>query len=663
MRFAPKRQGRRDGRGRFGRRAYLATGATVGIGGLVGCLGDDEVDPVDDGDDADDIPADDDDTTVVADDSDDTDPDADDTDDADDETEPIERHDVKPWYLRGPPVPADVQYASYGASNPSWYDNRNSFNVAGRSFKDFEVYGELAAGFDYTPGLLEITFRDDIVWWSGKVLDSYDAYVRWQLADWHGGGDDFDAEPNVITHDIVDDRTLRLALADTWREDWALQQTVATDGALYAGIPASAEWTEPWLEQFEDTGGDLDAVGDVREELSDVWVDDDDGLVHFFHLPFEFRVDGSIGDVGENYWDFELVPERNGVKRRWADEINFTEFRIGAFEESGIQTDEAFLDEITPFGGRHHTWLEDPPDFDWRAIGVEREFDEWGWTLNAEAHPTDNPHFRRAWTFATDRAQWEQPAYEPQEFSGHPYIVEGRVRQWVSADVIDQMTVYGINAEWDRAAEEMEIGGFERNGDGMWLNQETGEPIDLDVGTHSWMDHVFDLATDWYADLEDWGIQTEFFTERFTEEPWRIDAGYVGGLIPEFVFDSIFGENDLAWAASNPNFEESVMAPEMGDADADPDDWIEYDTRTMTDRLGVTVDDEAYQSMVDQLTWVANQLVPRTAVAPSVRTYAFNDNRWHTMNVEEAPPEKMMFIPPDRMWYNGLLSYVPEDER
>ena len=644
----------------FRRRRYVAAMGLVGTGVVAGCLGDDEVDP--DATDTDDVDADDTDDVLPADD-DDAD-DADDqaeTDDTDDAPEPIERHDVTAYWERGPPVPADVQYARYGGNTPAWYDNRHQYRMAGRSFRDFEVYGELIESIDYQPGILEVTFRDDIFWWSGKVVDATDFQVDKDLADWHSGGEDLDNTPNIVAREQLDDRTVRLALADTWREDWALQQTLIEGGAN--DVLASSEWTQPWLEQYEDTGADMDAVGDLREELSEVQVVDDEDLVHQLHIPWEFRIDGSIGNVGENYWQFDLVPEKNGVKRRWVEDINYTGWRITAVEESGIRGDERFLQGDMPWRGVSILDLEEDIPFPIRELGFVREFDQWGWTMNAEAHPTDNPYFRRAWNFACPRGDFEAPGRVPQDFSGHPYLTAARVRQWTSEAVFEALTDYGFDAEWDRAEADLERGGFERNGDGAWLRQDDGEPIDITIGTFNWMGYVADLGSDWYADFEDFGISTEVVTDTYADDPWTVEAQYIGGLLPEFLYSSVFGEEGLTWAAPNPNLPESVEAPPLGETDAPQDDWVVYDTRAMTDRLGVTVDDDAYQDMVDQLTWVANQVCPRTLMTSQTQIRIVNDERWHVPLVEEAPPEKYLWLMEDRMWHNGLLSYVPEEDR
>ena len=82
----------------------------------------------------------------------------------------------------------------------------------------------------------------------------------------------------------------------------------------------------------------------------------------------------------------------------------------------------------------------------------------------------------------------------------------------------------------------------------------------------------------------------------------------------------------------------------------------------MADRLAVTVDPDAYQNLVDRLGWVANTIVVRSPVTASTQQFVFNDNAWHVDTPEENPSAWIQRHE-DRIWYNGGLRYVPEDER
>ena len=648
------------------RRAYLAATGALGAGTVAGCLGDDDDDPVDDVDDADDVddldPADDDDT----DDADDLDPadgdDADDADEADDEPVEIERHDVTHVHVQGTPLLADGNFFRWGATTLEFIQGeRDRYITMGRSTGNQEMTGEVVSDWDYQPGLLEVEFHDDFFWWSGSVVNVEDWITEKELYDWWAGGDDFDAHPEVVTREVMDDHTMRLSLADTWREEWALQQVIAEVPERM--IEYSRHWNRPWLEQFEDTGGDMDAVADIREELSDhfIGVEDTEELNEQFLIPFEFRADGSIGEVGEEWIEFELVPEKNGTLRHFVDQINFTKLRLEIYEEAGVHEEEAFMNEEQCWT-RSVDMLEEDLPFDINPVFFELDFDEFGFTFNCEVPPTDSPQFRRAWTYMADRTLWDEPNRFAQEYVT-PFYSDERVERWVSADIIEDFTDFGKDeVMWDEAETEMEIGGFERNGDGDWIHPDDGEAIDITVGSFSWMGYVGDTGADFFEDLNEFGITADHVADNAPDDPWTVEAMWHGGIIPEFVFQSVFGEDNLSWGAWNPNLPESVEAPEIGDTNADPDDYVEYDTAAMTDRLGVTTAEDPYQEMVDTLTWIANQIQPRPLMSMRSQLYVMNDHRWHVRTPEESP-ETWLRDADNHLYYTGNLSYVPEEER
>ena len=642
------------------RRIVLQTTGATGLGMLAGCLGDDDPEPDDDADDKDDTPDPGDDTGAVDDsDADDGAP-ADDTDDGEPD-EDVERYDAVATNVRGPPMPGDAQYNQWAGGVEPVPDfvtaAADRYITMGWSFSDQQLYGELVQDWSYEPGFLEITFHDDFYWWRGDVVNATDWTSYFELRNWAMGGDDFDAFPTIITAEATDDYTLRLAMADTWREEWAIQQTMVE--YPQREIYSSRVFNEPWIEQFNDTGGDLDAVEDVRQHLDEHRIDTDEELVHHFHIPFEFRLDGDLGEVGEDYWELELVPEKDGVTRHFADDINFTKLRWLVAEEADIRSDEEFLAENQPFAGAVD-FIDDGVDFEHTFDNFHRDFDTWSWTFNCEIHPTESPQFRRAWMYMADRSLWEGPASDTPVYAS-AFLTDERVEAWVSDEIIEAFENFGHDeVMWDEAEDEMVTGGFERNGDGDWIDQDSGEPIEFDVASHAWMGNVSDEGSDFFSDINAFGLRVGHVTDRFY--PAEVAAEYHGGLIPEFIFESIFGESDLTWAGRNPNLPESVRAPPLGETNAPPEDWIEYETRTMTDQLGVIVDEDQYQEAVDTLAWVHNQIQPRGHASATVQSIIFNDQRWEVSG-SDAAPSRWLRLPFRTIFLNGTLSYVPEDER
>jgi peptide/nickel transport system substrate-binding protein len=230
--------------------------------------------------------------------------------------------------------------------------------------------------------------------------------------------------------------------------------------------------------------------------------------------------------------------------------------------------------------------------------------------------------------------------------------------------VLDSLTDYGWNeVREEEATREMEAGGFERDSRGRWLFQEgdrAGEPMEFTITTYRWQDHVGNQGTDFRETMSDWGIDISVevgdghwgatSTGNFT---WA--AAYIGGQIPPNVMATNFGEI-AAFGAGNPQLSATVEAPPVGEPDGP---MQTYETRTMTDRLKVTQDDQQYQEIVDQLAWVYNQIVPRFGIEGSVLTRLVNTGMWDMKSLDENP-QKLTRSFGRRAWCNGLISYNPD---
>ena len=649
-------------RSKVDRRRFVQLGGIGGATVVAGCLGDDDVDDADDTDDVDDM------DDVDIDDADDTDDhtadDTDDTDDTDDagDVEEIQRYDVYPLNSRQPPLPPDAQYNNWagGPVGPNGNWGPSTYLVADRSAADFQVYGELAADWDYQPGLLEFTLHEDFYWWSGDQVTIDDYLMRREMENYVWGGEELDAHDSIVAFEKIDDFTARLSLIDTWREDWALEQVL-----VGSPIHESRAYNQPWLEEFEDAG-DLDAIGDLRDDLEEDNITDDERLVDHFNHIFEFRVDGSIGNVTDTYWHCELVPEKNGNKRHFADQINFTEFRWAAVEEHRVRSTEDFLSQEGVMQWLVHMPVEDLDDpeeidFAFKDVRFAREADQWGFSFDFDMHPADNVHFRRAWAFMTNNEIGSGPSWEGQQYY-HPFLRQDRLELTVSEDVVGAFKDYTWD-DWDhdQAEAEMVRGGFERNADGEWLLQsdtddrDAGEPIHIDVGTHNWGQFMANYGSDWQVELEEFGISNDLLVDDWGTDTHPVQATFSGGLLPEEVLGSLFTDSPL-WGSIDHHVPSTVLAPEIGETDADPDDWVEYDTAAMADRLAVTTQAEAHQNLVDQLAWVANHLLPRFTVLGHGWVWLLNDEDWRFADLDERP-DGWFTEPEQHVWYNGVLNY------
>ena len=668
----------RDSRTHDGtRRRLLKVGGLSGLTVLAGCLGDDEV--VDDTDDIDDVDdTDDQDDVADVDDIDDVD-DVDDVDDADD-ADPDnvqEVHDATAvWAAHDfAEVPADIQYNPYIDPNlPNDFPFTGA-ELVGMSNVDFEHYGIVVDDWSYQPGVLEFSFHDDFYWWSGDqvVVDDYLAILDFE--DYLWGGEDLEAQDAIVTREQVDDTTVRLALTDSWHEGYALSQTI--EGVI---LNASHQLLDPWIEEFADAP-DLDAIEDLRDDFeADKRIETDDELVHTKYSPYEFRLDGSVGHVGENFWEAELVQEVNGNLRHFANTDNyehlpnFSTGRYEVHEEGDVMQMERYQEQEQPFA-----YGEITPEAIIEAQEGNAPFetdlhiffrppsDQGGMQFNHDTHPTDDAHFRRAMAYLTDNTAWDRhPETIPaQEY--HGFFSEEELETFVSQEVIDAFTDYGYDGmQVDEAEAELLAGGYEQDADGRWLMQEdgveadAGEPMDFTIGTWSWMEYVADHGTDWFADLNDFGIGNEVIVD--LPEDWTVLWTYTGGGVPEAVFGNIYLEQD--WARPEINVPSVVLAPpflETADAGASQDDWVEYEVTTMTERLAVTTDEEMYQQLVDELAWVVNQIINHFSISPVARHFALNMERWYWPPLEEtaAVQTRLLF----RNMHFGVCQYVPEADR
>lgn len=652
VRHSTKRQ--RSG-GRFSRREMVTSGA-VFVGVTAGCLGDDG-DPVEDAD--------------VEDDQDDP------TDD-DDEPDELERPEVidatATWAHHGnPEPPAERQYNPYNDLSHPWEFPFRHPPIIPRSLADFQHYPFVAADWSYEPGVLEFTINEDFYWWSGDQVTIDDYILELEFENYLWGGEELDAQPSIVSHDKIDDFTARLTLADAWHEDWAIFETVEGHH-----ISANRHFFEPWVEQFDDAP-DLDAVQDLREDHQDHVIEDDEGLVNVFFSPYEFRLDGDLGEVGENHWELELVQEKHGNLRHLANPENFdwlpnfARARYETHEEGDVMQTDRFMEGTQPiaFGQITPGLIDDAVagelPFETDVINFYRApSDQGGMQFNHDGHPGDDPHFRRAFAYLTDNTAWEDHPEATPNRKFHPYFSDEMLEVHVSQDVIDAFTDYGYDdMRFDDAEAELVAGGYERDANGNWLMQEdgpegdAGEPMEFTMGTWSWMEYVADHGTDWLADLESFGIGIEVLLE--LPEDWTILWTYTGGGTPEHAIGNVF--LDMDWARADFNIPSVVLAPpflETEDAPADPENWVEYEVTSMTDRLPVTIDQEMHQQLVDQLTWVLNQNCHHYGVAPISGHHALNLDSWDFASLEEAPSQYTAYM--FRSLHFGICQARPETD-
>ena len=254
----------------------------------------------------------------------------------------------------------------------------------------------------------------------------------------------------------------------------------------------------------------------------------------------------------------------------------------------------------------------------------------------------------------------------------HLFQSMNQLETFVSEDVIDSFTDYGWDEiREDDAEKEMLAGGFERDGNGTWLLQEdghegdAGEPMSFQVGTWEWMDYVGELASDFWIEMNEFGIDADPILDRVGVPDWTVAMQYTGGGSPESTFNALYRDEATVWTGMEAmNVPSIVEAPSIGDpaeAGDTTEDWDEFDTAAMASRLGVTLDEDQYQQLVDTLAWVNNQILVRWGTAPLARSELMNDHTWNFADAAEYPElhRRLTF----RQMADGSLQYVPEEER
>ena len=344
-------------------------------------------------------------------------------------------------------------------------------------------------------------------------------------------------------------------------------------------------------------------------------------------------------------------------------------------EETTVRREEGFLEgEVAHMRVENHPdALERHRDGDFPfETGIVEHFnppsDGTGMQFNHEAHPSDNVHFRRAWAYLIDTTPWErQPAMSPVSHV-HSFFSDNEAATWVSDEVYDNFTDYGLQEHrWDDAEAELEAGGFERNSNGDWILQEdspdgeAGAPMGLTINAMPWMPWLHDRASDFYADIGDWGISVEGTTDdmpNIESDDWTVSWCHTGGAMPEFAFSQVYLDEDSWWFRHDYNIPSTILAPPIGESTgpgASTDNWEEYEVITMAERLPVTTEETAYQQLVDNLAWAMNQSVNHMGVVIRTITTIYDAERWSLAQPADYPEKWPEII--DRIQEYGVVQY------
>ena len=385
----------------------------------------------------------------------------------------------------------------------------------------------------------EITLRDDIYWSDGEPITAFDvlaAYVGHRMmaarlyeGELHWpqdeiGGATVGSMDGFEMPDGQDGRTVRgwseyEGNVRTWLNPGGdMRQIYTRFGGTGNVLPTHVHpydqiGEEVWEEMQRGMEGeeDLRDSGIIAREYTDVetherWRDPDHVVTSGLWKLEEIR--------GTEDW--VLTPNEH---HRHADDLNFTEVRV-----PWIEGDDRKFAELRR-GYPDYMMVQTPPEL---ADDLPEKYNELVTPLaeggvigfNQNYPLFEDVRVRQAFAFALDEQAIAQTAHpvlaqpmpvEVGDMEGREFWLDD---EWVDENLID------YTQDLDRAIELMQQAGYERNGDGNWLDE--GGPIELTYAT-------FEETPDWELEmirqLEEFGINVQL--ERIGEDAFveRLEAG------------------------------------------------------------------------------------------------------------------------------------------
>jgi len=575
--------------------------------------------------------------------------------------EPMERYNPTLQIHRAPPIPADAQYQPYAPTLASWSTMMDNYFWK-RSPADSNFYGQLVEEWDYSPGVLDFKVAENAYFWNGEHITAQNALEHIELVDYMEGGATADAYEFIVQTEQLSEYEARLYLSDTYTEDFALQNTLGGDV-----LTGSSEWYGEYLEQFRDATT-TDEIRSIRSTVRNTTEKDPK---YFHDGPFK------VTDAEEDRWILSLRTSdvtEGDYTPLFVDEINYTTVEVVASDQ-GQRSIEAFEngDGLFRYVGDDYD-----PGFETSIIEQTRPIDAFGYAFNCSKPPFDNHHFRRAWAYMCDRKK-----HTP---GGPNNMAVNKIITGLGTDVLesrfddggllDSLTEYGYDEiKRDKAKEEMESGGFERDSGGNWLYQKgdnEGQPIEITVPVHSWQGGSANAATAFENAMADFGINISVQTEdsvsslniplwtAYNRLEYTVGQAYWGGAGPVSTYSNIYG-NEFMFGAPGSQFPETIDLPPLGEPDSTVVETFE--PVRMANQLAVTNNEEQFNELTKKLIWVTNQAVPKFGVGKNLIRIMLNTEKWDMSLPTADHPDKWIGTPLRAAWNNGGMTFIPEEDR
>lgn len=446
------------------RRRLLALTSAGVVGGVAGCLGDDDdVDadlPTDDADDAD--PGD------------DTDPGADDTQPPADDTAPDGLVDSTVDMMDSA-TPEEVNLNRFALQTAYHWIVREYGGILTNSMEtpdyivyegEGSVYEPNGTHYDADTRTWHMKVKEDEFYWAnGDPITGEDLYVEFMV-------DQLQLPEEQRVYEDVE-------LVSEWEFQFTLETesnplNMPPGGQVNERIAMNYGREREWLEMLEDATTDEERE-DVTAEITNTRIDVD-----------EFIEEGMSSSVWAPYdWDEATIYFEKNEHHPYADEFVYDELVVHTCD--GAACEQLMLNDRLDVGpGLYPEQLRDVSPDHLQTVSQSRSLTARNMYFRYLNDHMANPWVRRAMLTVLDLEFlvdfWQgEGGFVKQHQTGMMQADENRL---LEPEFVDQLYDYPLGGDEELAAEFMREGGYERNGSGLWENGD-GETVEFDFAPPS----------------------------------------------------------------------------------------------------------------------------------------------------------------------------------
>lgn len=551
----------------------------------------------------------------------------------------------------------ELNWNPYGAAFNTDFEHSVSLMSAQVREGDGEVtlLGYEDWDYDVGTGVIEVTLRDDLLFWNGDdyTADDFHAFQEMERA----------LDPDASDYEsieVVDDRTVEFTLKEPTNE--VLVELAYIPGVLFSW--GEEVWGE-WAERFNEAEGDEDENLEIFEDLLD------------FEITTEELVEegwGSgayiIDDITEEYMDmvaFEDHYLHQGNDDRF--DPNIDRVRYLHADESG-RRDQLLTNEQASISYHEQQWEDFEavmPDH-WEELVYNETGNFRKLLINwRNREYLQDKNVRRAMAAAID---FENIGENTGEFpvEAHTGVAELHNEEYYGEAVPDEMIQYGLNTDEDLADEFLERSGYERDddtiydpngdeleplrvvlGDDPWRTpgdvaanqlESYGFPVDItDIDRSSKLETIVDPAN-----MTTWDLSTETHNFGNTRHPseffwydtfwgWRLSHAQFGPE-SEFSLDWVDDQTHSPYNGKPNRFE---IPADVGEEELNGD-TIEVNIVELVDEIETPIDEERDQEIMEMLMWAWNYTLPSIQLTSAVANWFGNtrDFDWEDSSEVQA---------------------------